>query len=122
MIITIAGANSFIARRMIRILAAKKEYEVTAVVRAGSESRHLFAQNRNIKVVECNMEDYGRLGTLTGEGDIFINYSWNGTRGETRMDSTLQKSNYDYLKIIVPMPSVVKISKSNECFLRPSII
>ena len=27
-----------------------------------------------------------------------------------------------YLKIIVPIPSVVKISKSKECFLRPSMI
>ena len=29
---------------------------------------------------------------------------------------------YDYLKIIVPIPSVVKISKSNECSFLPSII
>ncbi len=35
---------------------------------------------------------------------------------------SFKKITMTYLKIIVPIPSVVKISKSNECLLRPSIM
>lgn len=95
MVFSITGANSFIGRTMVRLLASNNGNEVVAVVRRGKKTEELFSQYKNVNVVECDLEDYGLLGTLAGSGDVFINYAWNGTRGETRMDYELQKNNYN---------------------------
>ena len=92
--LTIAGANSFIGQRLISIASDSNKYEITAIIRENSSSREIFKSLNNIHIVECNMQDYEKLGTLVDRGDCFINLAWNGSRGETRGNRELQQSNY----------------------------
>jgi len=41
------------------------------------------------------MEEYGKIGEMTGVGDCFIDLSWTGSRGEARLDHELQKFDYE---------------------------
>lgn len=94
MVFVIAGANSFLGKRMVKLLASNNEHVVIAVVRVGSKSKEFFSMYDNTKVIECNMDDYDKLGVLAGKGDVFINFTWDGSRGEARMNSKLQEYNY----------------------------
>lgn len=88
--ITIAGATSFIGRRMTAIAGIRPDIDLTLVVRAGSR----IDAPSNAKIVECGMEDYKELGKLAGEGDVFIDLPWLGSRGADRQEPELQKFNY----------------------------
>lgn len=94
--ITIAGGNSFIGKRLIHILSSNDNYDITTVIRTGSNSR-LYFENRygHIRICECDLENYDKLGYIVGEGDCFIDLSWEGSRGSARMDHELQRFNYD---------------------------
>lgn len=89
--VTIAGANSFIGKRMVAIAKNQPDMVLTLVVKPGS----LVKCPDGAKLVECRMEDYKELGALAGNGDIFIDLSWLGSRGTDRQDSSMQKFNYD---------------------------
>lgn len=93
--ITIAGANSFIGKRMLKLLASEGVHEVTAIVREESKNRAVIEQYPNIHIVDCNMENYASLGEKCSTGDVFINYAWKGSRGATRMDHEMQKFDYE---------------------------
>lgn len=88
--ITIAGANSFIGRRMTAIAYQRPDVELTLVVKAGT----VVDAPANAKIIECGMDDYKDLGKLAGEGDVFIDLPWLGSRGSDRQDPGLQKFNY----------------------------
>ena len=89
--LTIAGANSFIGKRMVAIAKDQKDIELTLVIRDGS----FMECPRGAKIIHCDMENYAQLGQLTGSGDIFIDLPWLGSRGADRQNSELQKFNYD---------------------------
>ncbi len=89
--VTIAGANSFIGKRMVAIAKNQPDIELTLVVRPGSS----VECPEGAKLIECRMEDYKELGKLTGQGDVFIDLPWLGSRGTDRQDPEMQKFNYD---------------------------
>ncbi len=89
--VTIAGANSFIGKRMIAIANNQSDIELTLVVKPGSS----FNCPQDAEVVECLMEDYKQLGNLVKPGDVFINLSWFGSRGNDRQNSDMQKFSYE---------------------------
>ena len=97
--IAIAGANSFIGKRLLRILS---EDEVTAIVREGSSFTY-----PGVKIVHCNMDNYSKLGDLCGTGDVFIDLTWRGSRGADRQDKDLQELNY--LSTIEAMKSMSNV-------------
>ena len=93
--ITIAGANSFIGKRFLALAEKKDDIEITAVVRNSVLCKEILKKNTKVvRILECDMKDYDKLGSLVGEGDCFIDLSWNGTRGMDRQNSELQKENY----------------------------
>lgn len=108
--ITIAGANSFIGKRLVAIAEQERDtlgaLEIVAVIRKGSPYRGILDTYRNVEIVECNMEDYSHLGDLTGKGDCFIDLAWNGSRGTTRQDHELQK--FDYESSMAAMKSMAE--------------
>lgn len=93
--IAIAGASCFIGKRLVQV-AVDKAWEVVAVVREGSREIPYLSSLANVSVVQCNMDDYGSLGSMTGAVDCFVYLTWDGTRGEARNDYERQKHNYDY--------------------------
>lgn len=94
--ITIAGANSFIGKRLLKKV---HEDEIVAVVREGSSFTC-----PGVKVIHCSMEDYGRLGNLCGTGEVFIDLTWQGSRGADRQNKVMQEKNY--LSTIAAMKSM----------------
>lgn len=91
--IVIAGATSFIARRVVNKISAAG-WEVTAVVRRTHKlAKGVFGSDVNI--VRLDMDEYCRLGEHTGKADCFINFAWEGTRGLARLDSQIQQRSFD---------------------------
>lgn len=88
--LTIAGANSFIGKRMIAIAKEQSDIELTLIIKDGS----YIKCPAGVKVINCSMENYEKLGKLAGEGDVFIDLPWIGSRGLARQDSEMQKYNY----------------------------
>lgn len=82
----ITGANSFIGQRLTNVLY-HKGWDIIQVV------RRPFPCENGIQQVYLPMEEYGKLGEITGGCDCFVHLAWNGTRGATRMDKVRQENN-----------------------------
>ncbi len=92
----ITGANSFIGYRLCQILA-QNGYYVYAVIRKDNKNNLFLSQYGNIKLVYCEMKDYGELGRIINEAiDVGITLAWTGTRGADRNDIKMQESNKEY--------------------------
>lgn len=89
--IVITGANSFIGKKLAKRVE-KLDWETVLVVRKGRNMN----LGKNSRIVELPMEEYDRLGSLTGPCDCFVHLAWNGTRGESRMDAARQQENVEY--------------------------
>lgn len=101
--IAITGANCFIGKRLVEY-ASKKDCHIVAVVRKGNLQRAELESMKNVSVVELNMEDYEKLGSMLGTVECFVHLAWNGTRGESRLNELQQKENYEYgMKAIISM-------------------
>lgn len=93
--ICITAANCFIGLPLVK-KASSLGWEVIAVVRVGNKQKDYIGAISNTKVVELNLEDYDQLGEIVGAVDCAVLLTWNGTRGQTRLDEKLQQSNYIY--------------------------
>jgi len=92
--VIITGANSFIGRRLCRVLT-DSGYFVYAVVRNSFVGTKIFSDCKNLSVVYSDMEEYGALcERINGTCDIGIALAWNGTRGRQRDDHLQQETNY----------------------------
>lgn len=91
--ICITAANCFIGLPLVK-KASSLDWEVIAVVRAGNKQKDFISSIPNVKVVELNLENYDLLGEKVGKVDCAVLLTWNGTRGQSRLDENLQKSNY----------------------------
>lgn len=93
--ICITAANCFIGMPLVK-KASSLGCNVTAVVRVGNKQKEYLGSIPNVNVIELNLEDYGKLGSLVKSVDCAVLLTWNGTRGQTRLDEKLQESNYFY--------------------------
>lgn len=93
--ICITAANCFIGLPLVK-KASSLGWEVIAVVRVGNKQKDYICSIPNTKVVELNLENYDQLGEIVGKVDCAVLLTWNGTRGQTRLDEKLQESNYLY--------------------------
>lgn len=92
----ITGANSFIGYRLCRILA-QNGYFVYAVIRRDNKNNLFLTRNKNIKLVYCEMKDYGELDRIINEAvDVGITLAWTGTRGIDRNNIKMQQGNKKY--------------------------
>jgi len=87
----ITGANSFIGMRLAEKFSAEG-WDSILVVRPG---RNMKVPS-NSSLLQLSMEEYAKLGELTGGCDCFLHLAWSGTRGLSRMDSEMQKKNVLY--------------------------
>lgn len=90
--IAVTGANSFVGRAFVSAMAPFYQ-EILLVTRAGHGA---MDAPPNSRLVELSMEEYRRLGSLTGPVDCLVCLAWSGTRGGARMDRALQRRNLEY--------------------------
>lgn len=93
--ICITAANCFVGFPLVK-KASSLGWEVIAVVRVGNKQKDYIGSIPNTKVIELNLENYDQLGEIVGKVDCAVLLTWNGTRGQTRLDEKLQESNYLY--------------------------
>lgn len=86
--IVIAGANSFIGKRLLG--KASADNDIIAIVREGSSFKFDGA-----KMVSCDLADYGKLWQLCGPCDCYIDLTWMGSRGADCQNEEMQRMNYD---------------------------
>lgn len=92
--VIITAANSFIGRRLCKVLT-DEGYFVYAVVRNTFTDKGIFRNCKNLSIIYSDMEEYDSLFEKIKEScDIGIALAWNGTRGEERNDYLKQEGNY----------------------------
>lgn len=100
--IAVTGATSMIGISLTNA-ALKEGYEVTAIVRPGSPGINDLPASANVKIIECEISDYGSIGA--GECNMFFHLAWNKTSVGGRDDDT-QQDNIEYTL------SAVKLAKN----------
>lgn len=103
--IAVIGATSFIGRNLIKSLS-QEDWEIIAVIRNHSNKRKDIEHIPNINILECDMDDYNKIGRLIGYVDCAVYLTWNGTRGQSRSNHELQYQNY--VNSILALKSIIK--------------
>ena len=93
--VLITGATSFIGVHLVDSFISGG-HEVIAVVRPKSPNLEKLRRFPLSQIIELDLLDYELLPKFViGAVDIVIHLAWNGTRGQSRNDRTLQSINYE---------------------------
>lgn len=92
--IIVTGATGCVGSAIVR-RALAKGMEVTCIVHEGSKRLSNLPQDEKVKIVECNLSNYGALN-LSGKYDAFIHMAWEKTFGASRDDAEVQMRNIQY--------------------------
>lgn len=76
-------------------MASSQGWQTVAVVRKNSDKTEKLKSLPNISIIELNMDEYHLLGEKTGFADCLVCLAWDVTRGASRRNERLQKSNYE---------------------------
>lgn len=93
----VTGANGFVGTAVCNELA-QQGVEVIAVVRHPDEPIASIANNEKIRIVYCDLSDFGKLDSIILDRDIevFYHFAWVGSAGPLRGDSEVQLKNVKY--------------------------
>jgi UDP-glucose 4-epimerase len=73
----VTGATSMIGSAIVKALLEKGVNEIYAVVRRGSTKISRLPNDRHIKIIECNIDQYAQLSKLvTNQCDVFYHIAW----------------------------------------------
>ncbi len=80
---------------------------------------HLLPKSKKIEIIELDLEDHSTLDLIVQEPcDYFVGLAWDGTRGPSRDDNTLQEKNYkiaiDTLKAVIRLGCSVVMSAGSQ--------
>lgn len=92
--IIVTGATGCVGSAIVR-RALALGMEVTCIVHEGSKRLSNLPQDEKVKIVECNLSNYGSLN-LSGTYDAFIHMAWEKTFGASRDDAESQMRNIQY--------------------------
>ena len=98
--ICVAGADCFVGIPLIKQLV-KTNNEIIAVVRNENTQCSFFGNHQNLNIIPLDFSDYEKMGDVVGKVDTFMVLTWIGTRGQARMDESLQQENYRKIKSAV---------------------
>lgn len=93
--VAILGATSFIGLNLIQY-GYTHNWEIISIIRKNAPKRHLIEDPYpNVKIIECNMDDYDKIDEKIDDIDCGVYLTWNGTRGASRNDVELQRYNFE---------------------------
>lgn len=92
----VTGPTGAVGVALIEELVANS-IEVVAVCRRNSNRASQIPNNKLVRVVECNIDQYDQLASLVDtSADAFFYLAWDGTFGATRQNFDLQEANIRY--------------------------
>lgn len=106
--VVVTGATGMIGVTLIEYLLSKN-IEVLAIIRENSKRRDNLKEHKNLKVVECNLENLKKLNIEESYYDVFYHFGWDGTFGNDRNQEEKQKLNVEYTL------DAVKLAKRLGC-------
>lgn len=92
--IIVTGATGCVGSAIVR-RALAHGMDVTCIVHEGSKRLSNLPQDEKVKIVECNLSNYGTLN-LPDKYDAFIHMAWDKTFGASRDDAESQMRNIQY--------------------------
>lgn len=92
--IIVTGATGAVGSAVVR-RALDKGMDVLCIVHKGSKRLSNLPGSKRLKLVECDLCDYGGL-KLDGKWDAFIQMAWEKTFGALRDDAEIQARNIQY--------------------------
>lgn len=109
--IIIAGGNSFIGRHVVEQLAEKND--MTVFVRFVTEELKKWGERLGIKMVGLELDDYNKMGDYVSDCDLYLPFTWEGTKKGDRDDLGKNKKSYEKIlesvKILVEEKGCKKI-------------
>lgn len=93
----VTGANGFIGTALCKALSARG-VEVVAVVRNEEENISQIEALRGIRIVCCDLKNFGKLDSVIPDrdADVLYHLAWVGSAGPLRGDSEVQLNNIRY--------------------------
>ena len=93
--VVVTGATGMIGVTLIEYLLSK-DIEVLAIIRENSKRRKNLKENKNLKIIECNLENLKNLEIKESKYDVFYHFGWDGTFGNDRNQIEKQELNVEY--------------------------
>ena len=85
--VIVTGATGLTGNALVRYLS-DKGIEVAAVSRKNSTRISSIPQRDNVKIIECNIDEYDKADKLfTDEYDAFFHLAWDGSLGNNKVDN-----------------------------------
>ena len=104
--VVITGATGVIGRALIDYLL-DKDIQILAIVRKDSKRASSLPSNKNLKILECNLENLKNI-EINEQYDVFFHLAWGGTFGESRNDLYSQILNIQYTLDAVNLANKMK--------------
>lgn len=105
--IIVTGATSMLGLALIDECIKNNVY-VLAIIREKSGRRNKIPNNKNIKIIECNLSDYEKI-IIDDSFDTLFHFAWEGTNKKDRNDPIIQERNIKYAL------DAVKLAKRLGC-------
>lgn len=99
--VLVTGGTGVTGVALVRYLLQTGK-DVTAIIRPGSSRRRYLPEHGSLHIVECDLADYGQIGTEElGSGfSVFYHLAWDGSTGKEKVDNRnnmqLQSRNIEY--------------------------
>ena len=92
--VIVTGATSFIGAHLTERLISQGYY-VYAIIRPNSSNRFRLPTDKNLSIVELDMEEYSSIPLWVREAEYFYHLAWDGVRPPKRDDEIVQQKNYE---------------------------
>lgn len=93
--VVITGATGMIGRTLIEYFL-KKDIKILAIIKENSARKESLPTHKNLKVIECNLNNLQNLYIEEKDYDTFFHFAWDGTFGQARNDLYTQNLNIRY--------------------------
>ncbi|PKL92480.1 MAG: NAD(P)-dependent oxidoreductase [Candidatus Goldiibacteriota bacterium HGW-Goldbacteria-1] len=104
--VIVTGATGAIGNALIEFLK-NAGMDINVVVRKGSSRNSGILSDKNIKVIECGLENIKTIKDSVGKCDVFFHLGWADTDKEGRNSAEKQRKNIDYTLAAVEAASSV---------------